>query len=87
MEITTLNIPSTISLTAASAPAPVRLTKIECGLDQLHAFSINQFCQLHGLSRGSFYNFRRAGTGPKESRAGRRVLITKANAAEWLARS
>jgi predicted DNA-binding transcriptional regulator AlpA len=72
----------TASNTAILTAAAVRID-----VDQLRAYSIDLFCQLHGISRGTFFNMRKAGTGPKESRAGRRVLITKANAAEWLARS
>jgi hypothetical protein len=77
--------PSPQSLTAASAPAPVRISG--SGRDiELHAFSIEQFCESHSISRGTFYNMRADGTGPRETHAKSRVLISKEAAAEWRTR-
>lgn len=49
----------------------------------LDAYSIAQFCQRHGLSRGSYYNLRRKDLGPVEMHAMGRVLISKEAAEAW----
>jgi hypothetical protein len=74
--------PSPQSLTAASAPAPVRIS--ESGRDiELDAYSIEEFCRRHSISRGTYYNMKADGSGPRETRAMGRVLITKEAAQEW----
>lgn len=50
---------------------------------ELDSYSIEEFCRRNSISRGSFYNMRDAGTGPREKRAMGRVLITKEAAQEW----
>jgi hypothetical protein len=50
---------------------------------ELDAYSIVEFCRRHGISRGTFYNLKAAGKGPKETRAMSRVLISREAAAEW----
>jgi predicted DNA-binding transcriptional regulator AlpA len=52
--------------------------------DNLAAFTIPEFCRRHGISRSTFYNLRRTGQGPRETRIGRRIIITAAHAAAWL---
>ncbi|KJC44818.1 hypothetical protein UP09_14300 [Bradyrhizobium sp. LTSP885] len=47
------------------------------------AFSIEEFCRRHSLSRGTYYNLREAGKGPCEAHVLGRVLITKEAAKEW----
>jgi predicted DNA-binding transcriptional regulator AlpA len=47
------------------------------------AFSIEEFCQLHGISRATFYNLKKNGQGPKEMRIGSRRLISIEAAADW----
>jgi predicted DNA-binding transcriptional regulator AlpA len=47
------------------------------------AYSIDQFCAAHGICRASYYNMKKAGTGPREMRVGSRVLISYESAAEW----
>jgi predicted DNA-binding transcriptional regulator AlpA len=47
------------------------------------ALSIDEFCARHGISRGSFYNLRKAGLGPREMKLGARVLISVEAAADW----
>jgi predicted DNA-binding transcriptional regulator AlpA len=49
------------------------------------SYSILEFCKRNGISRGTFYNMRADGKGPKEKRVMSRVLISKVAAAEWLA--
>lgn len=67
---------TTISTTTSSPPPQ----------SELDAYSIAGFCKRHSISRGTYYNMREAGTGPKEKRAMSRVLISKSAAADWLAR-
>jgi hypothetical protein len=50
---------------------------------ELDAYSIEEFCRRHSISRGSYYNLRAAGTGPREKRVMTRVLISKEAALEW----
>ena len=47
------------------------------------AYSIVEFCQRHGLSRGSFYNLEKIGQAPRVMRVGGRVMISKEAAADW----
>ena len=46
-------------------------------------YSIDQFCLLHSISRGTLYNFWKAGVGPRWMAAGGRRLISAEAAAEW----
>ena len=47
------------------------------------AFGIQEFCNLHGISRAHFYNLRNLGLGPREMDVhGRRTISTEA-AADW----
>jgi len=59
--------------TAASAPP------------QLLAYSIKQFCELHGLSLDFFFRLRRRGLGPRVMKVGARTLISVEAAADWRA--
>jgi hypothetical protein len=52
-------------------------------LDELDAYSINQFCVKHGICRASYYNLKSLGKAPKEMWIGRRRLISREAAAEW----
>ena len=47
------------------------------------AFTIAQFCELHGFSRALYYLLQRDGNAPGIMRAGRRVLISIEAAKEW----
>jgi hypothetical protein len=47
------------------------------------AFSIEEFCKNHGVSRGTYYNLRKAGLAPTEMRVFSRHLISTEAAAEW----
>jgi hypothetical protein len=47
------------------------------------AFSIQEFCALHGISRAHFYSLRNLGLGPREMIVqGRRTISVEA-AADW----
>jgi hypothetical protein len=50
---------------------------------ELDCFSIEEFCRRHGISRGTFFNLRATGAGPREKRVMSRVLISREAAAEW----
>ena len=46
-----------------------------------HAFTIQEFCDAHRLSRAQFYKLKKLGQAPDEARAGERVVIITAEAA------
>jgi predicted DNA-binding transcriptional regulator AlpA len=46
-------------------------------------YSVTEFCQEHGISRGLFYNLLREGRAPRIIKAGRRTLISQEAAEEW----
>jgi hypothetical protein len=46
-------------------------------------YSVSDFCQEHGISRGLFYTLLRDGRGPRVIKAGRRTLISQEAAEEW----
>jgi hypothetical protein len=50
---------------------------------KLYAFSIEEFCRRHSISRGTYFNLRAKGEGPREAHVLGRVLITKEAAKEW----
>ncbi len=47
------------------------------------AYSVQQFCQLHDISRALFYKAVKEGWAPKTMRVGRRTLVSHEAAAEW----
>ncbi len=48
------------------------------------AYTINEFCDAHRISRAHYYNLKRLGQSPDEARAGdRTVIITMEAAARW----
>jgi hypothetical protein len=49
----------------------------------LDAYSIEEFCRRHSISRSTYYNMKIAGKGPHEGHALGRVLITKESALDW----
>jgi hypothetical protein len=50
---------------------------------ELDAYSIEEFCRRHSISRATYYNLKLAGKGPRESHALGRVLITRESARDW----
>lgn len=50
---------------------------------ELDAYTIEEFCRRHSISRGTYYNMKADGSGPRESHAMGRVLITKESARDW----
>ena len=49
------------------------------------AYSVNSFCEAHGISRAFFYELRRKGLGPNVVKLGSRTLITQEAASHWRA--
>ena len=46
-------------------------------------FSVAEFCQAHGISRGTFYKLLGQGLGPTAIKIGRRTLISSEAAEAW----
>lgn len=47
------------------------------------AFSIPEFCKLHGISVATFYNLTKDGKAPRVMCVGARRLISEEAAADW----
>jgi hypothetical protein len=52
-------------------------------LDELMAYSIQQFCALHGISIDTYFRMRRQGLGPATMKVLNRTLISVESAADW----
>jgi len=39
-------------------------------------YSVNEYCDAMGISRGTFYNRQKDGTGPKVMKLGGRTIVT-----------
>ena len=50
------------------------------------AFSIDEFCEAHRISRSTFYKLRQVGKGPRTMTVLSRTLISAEAAAEWRAK-
>ena len=50
----------------------------------LVAFEIPEFCEAIRISRSTLWNLRQRGEGPRLTRVGGRILITRKDADEWL---
>ena len=48
------------------------------------AYSVPGFCQAVGISKSLFYKLCQEGRGPKTLKVGRRTLVSKSAAAEWI---
>jgi hypothetical protein len=78
-----MTTPSTTRLIDGAPAASVR-NQASTGRDtELDSYSIEEFCRRNSISRGTFFNMREIGTGPKEKRAMGRVLITREAAQQW----
>jgi hypothetical protein len=49
----------------------------------LLAMEIEDFCRINKICRSSYYNLRKKGKGPRETRMGKRIIITPEAHAEW----
>jgi predicted DNA-binding transcriptional regulator AlpA len=54
------------------------------GLVERRAFTLNGFCEAHGISRAMFYKLLKAGQAPRFAKIGSKILIANEAAAEWL---
>lgn len=52
-------------------------------MDAPAAFSVAQFCEAHGISRGLFYRLLKLGDGPDVMKVGDRLLISTEAAEAW----
>jgi predicted DNA-binding transcriptional regulator AlpA len=52
-------------------------------MDKL-VYSVDEFCKAVGISRASFYNYRKLGLAPRTVRLHGKVLITRKTAEDWL---
>jgi hypothetical protein len=52
-------------------------------LDELMAYSIKQFCALHGISIDTYFRMQRQGQGPATMKVLNRTLISVEAAAAW----
>jgi hypothetical protein len=52
-------------------------------MEDRDAYSISEFCQRHGFSKGFLYAEWRQGRGPRFMLVGDRRLITREAAADW----
>jgi predicted DNA-binding transcriptional regulator AlpA len=49
------------------------------------AYSVLGFCQAFGISKSLFYKLCQEGRGPKKLKVGRRTLVSRLAATEWMA--
>jgi hypothetical protein len=49
------------------------------------AYTINEFCEAHRISRSFFYKLKKSGKGPRVKNANGKPLITREDAAAWRA--
>jgi hypothetical protein len=47
------------------------------------AYSLQEFCDVHRISKAMFKKLRGQGLAPRVMRVGNRILISKESAAEW----
>src|SRR4051812_24972016 len=51
--------------------------------DLLFAFTVNEFCRAHRISRSLFYELLRTGRGPVVMHVGKRTLVSVEASAAW----
>jgi hypothetical protein len=49
------------------------------------AFTVDEFCTNHSISRAMFYKLAKAGMGPRVMRVGTKQLVSEEEAAAWRA--
>jgi hypothetical protein len=47
------------------------------------AHTVEEFCQAHRISRGTFYNLLKDDRGPRVMKVGARTLVSNEAAADW----
>ena len=53
------------------------------GTDDCDAYSVEQFCERHNISRSTFYLLVRKAQAPRIFKIGARTLISREAAADW----
>ncbi len=48
------------------------------------AFTISEFCKAFKVSKPKYYNLKNEGRGPRETRLGAKVIITRRDAYLWI---
>jgi hypothetical protein len=71
----------------AQERAHKRTTAARAHGHERQAFTINEFCWSHGISRATYYNLRERGLAPNEMRVLGKILITIEAAARWRKRA
>lgn len=51
-----------------------------------HAWTIEEFCQSHAISRATFYNLLKRGEAPVTMQVGKRRLVSAEAASAWRSR-
>lgn len=51
--------------------------------DDRDAFTVQQFCDRHSMSRTTFYKMKEDGEGPRTFKVGNHIRISREAAAEW----
>ena len=75
---------SGVASAAAQPKKPKRERKKRDRGSSSHAFTIQEFCDAHRISRAQYYKLRELEQGPDEARAGNRtVIITVEAATRW----
>ncbi len=79
---------SIVSVSSVAACANSLDTAVAQGVDDLTgAYSIDEFCAAHGgITRQHFHSLMKRGLGPRTFKVGRRTLISRRAAAEWVSR-
>lgn len=49
----------------------------------MDAYSVQEFCDAHGISQGFYYVLKRRGEAPREMQVGRRRMVSKEAGADW----
>jgi hypothetical protein len=77
-------MPSLEVTSQAQAPSAERAKKQKRILGPpSHAFTIQEFCDAHRISRSQFYRLREHGLGPKEKSVLGKTIITAESATAW----
>jgi hypothetical protein len=49
----------------------------------MSAYTVDEFCREHRISRGTFYNLLKYGCAPRLMKVGSRTLVSSEAAADW----
>jgi len=80
-----LNASGTLSDAVESAKFPNALPFVTFGEITGRSFSIDQWCEMHGLSRSFFYKLKTQGKAPRSFKIGSATRISEDANNKWLA--